>query len=457
VRLSSVYRSSGFRTAVLYALLFGTSVLVLCGVVYWQTARYMERQLHTIIDADIGALTVSAEQHTLAALRDVIHARLAAARRPTAWYLLRDPQGTEVAGNLPAVALAPGWVTLHAPRGGAGTAVRPTCKGRLVVGRGLSLADGAFLFVGHDAHQLEEMRELLVEALGWGIGVTVVLAVGGGALMGIRTLRRVDAINRVAGEIVRGDLARRMPVRGTDDEFDLLAQHLNHMLERMHTLMESMRQVTNDIAHDLRTPLGRLRQQLEGVRRNATTVAEYQEAIDQALDETDQILATFAALLRIAQIESGRRRARFTEVDVGAVLETILDAYTPVAEESGYALHGDLGGRVHVRGDRDLLMQLFANLVENALRHTPPGSEIAVTLAVTPDGAIAVVADNGPGIPAPARQKVTQRFYRVEGSRSTPGSGLGLSLVAAIAELHGAALALHDNHPGLRVTLTFRV
>src|SRR5262249_30853011 len=157
-------------------------------------------------------------------------------------------------------------------------------------------------------------------------GVTVVLAVGGGVVMGIRTLRRVDAINRVAGEIVRGDLARRMPVRGTGDEFDLLAQHLNHMLERMHALMESMRQVTNDIAHDLRTPLGRLRQRLEGVRWNATTVAEYQGAIDQALDETDQILATFAALLRIAQIESGRRRVRFTEVDVRAVLETILDA-----------------------------------------------------------------------------------------------------------------------------------
>jgi signal transduction histidine kinase len=456
VRLRSVCRSTGFRTALLYAVLFGTSVLVLCGVVYWQTAGYMERQLHTVVDADLWALTASAEGHTLAALRDVIHARLAAARSPAAWYLLQDPQGTVVAGNLPARVLPPGWVTLHAPRGDDGTAVRPTRKGHLVLGRGLPLADGAFLFVGHDAHQLEEMHELLVGALGWGVGVTVVLAVGGGVVMGTRALRRVDAINRVAGEIVRGDLARRMPVRGTDDEFDLLAQHLNHMLERIHALMESMRQVTNDIAHELRTPLGRLRQRLEGVRRDATTVAEYQGAIDHALAETDQILATFAALLRIAQIESGHRRARFTDVDVGAVLETILDAYTPVAEESGHALYGDLGGRVHVRGDRDLLMQLFANLVENALRHTPLGSAIAVTLAVTPGGAIAAVADNGPGIPAPARQQVTQRFYRVQSSRSTPGSGLGLSLVAAIAELHGAALALHDNHPGLRVTLTFR-
>jgi signal transduction histidine kinase len=456
VRLSSVYRSTGFRTAVLYAVLFGTSVLVLCGVVYWQTARYMERQLHTVIDADLWALTASAEPYNLAALRDVVHARLAAARGPTAWYLLRDPQGTVVAGNLPAVVLLPGWATLYAPRGGTGTAARPTRKGHLVLGRGLPLADGAFLFVGHDAHQLEEMRELLVGALGWGVGGTFVLAVGGGTIMGTRTMRRVDAINRVAGAIVRGDLARRMPVRGTDDEFDLLAQHLNHMLERMHALMESMRQVTNDIAHDLRTPLGRLRQRLEGVRRDATTVAECQGAIDQAIEETDQILAAFAALLRIAQIESGHRRARFTDVDVGAVLETILDAYTPVAEESGYALHGILGGCVPVRGDRDLLVQLFANLVENALRHTPPGSEITVTLAGTPGGTIAAVADNGPGIPTPARQKVTQRFYRVEGSRSTPGSGLGLSLVAAIAELHGAVLALHDNHPGLRVTLTFR-
>ena len=455
MRLRSVCRSTGFRTALLYAVLFGTSVLVVCGVVYWQTTRYMERQLHAVVDADLWSLTASTEQGSLMPLRDAIRARLAAARGHAAWYLLQDPQGTVVAGNLPARVLPPGWVTLHAPRGDAGTAVRPTRKGHLVLGRGLPLADGAFLFVGHDAHQLEEMRELLVGALGWGVGVTFVLAVVGGAIMGAGTLRRVDAINRVAGEIVRGDLSRRMPVRGTDNEFDLLAQHLNHMLERMQALMEGMRQVTNDIAHDLRTPLGRLRQRLEGVRRDATTVAEYQGAVDQALAETDQILATFAALLRIAQIESGHRRARFTDVDLVAVLETILDAYTPVAEESGHALHGHLGARVHVRGDRDLLVQLFANLVENALRHTPPGSQIAVTLAVAPDGPVAAVADNGPGIPAPARRKAPQRFYRVEGSRSTPGSGLGLSLVAAIAELHGAALELHDHAPGLRVTLTF--
>jgi signal transduction histidine kinase len=455
VRLSSVCRSTGFRTALLYAALFGTSVLVLCGVVYWQTAGYMERQLHAIVDADIWSLTASAERSGLAGLRGAIHERLAAARALTARYLLLDPQGAVVAGNLPALTLHPGWAAIHAPRDADGTAARATHKSHLVLGRGLPLADGAFLFVGQDAHQLEEMRELLVDALGWGVGVTVVLAAVGGAVMGGRALRRVDAINRVAGEIVRGDLARRMPTRGTHDEFDLLAQHLNHMLERMQALMEGMRQVTNDIAHDLRTPLGRLRQRLEGVRREATTVAEYQRAVDQAIDETDQILETFAALLRIAQIESGHRRARFTEVDVVAVLETILEAYTPVAEESDHALHGHLNGPVHVRGDRDLLVQLFANLVENALRHTPPGSRIDVTLARTPGGSIAAVADNGPGIPEPARMKVTQRFYRVEGSRSTPGSGLGLSLVAAIAELHGAALELHDNHPGLRVTLTF--
>jgi len=297
VRLSRVCRSTGFRTALLYAALFGTSVLVLCGVVYWQTARYMERQLHAVVDADIWSLTASTEPRGLAALRDAIRARLAAARTHTAWYLLLDPGGTVVAGNLPALALPPGWAAIRAPRGGDGTATRAPRKGHLVLGRGLPLADGAFLFVGHDAHQLEEMRELLVGALGWGVGVTFVLAVVGGAVMGTGTLRRVDAINRVAGEIVRGDLSRRMPVRGTDNEFDILAQHLNHMLERMQALMEGMRQVTNDIAHDLRTPLGRLRQRLEGVRREATTVAEYQWAVDQALDETDQILETFAALL----------------------------------------------------------------------------------------------------------------------------------------------------------------
>lgn len=433
--------------ASLYAALFGLSVLILFGIVYWRTASYMERQMREVIDADIQSLVSGRGAD---ALRGEIQRRLARSDGAStkAYFLLQGAGGAPLAGNLPAGSARVGWDEFE-------VAAREGEEDLLIVGRGVRVADGSLLFVGRDARQLDETRELPLEALAWALAATLLLAVIGGAVMSAGLRRRVEAINRIAAEIVRGDLGRRIPDRDTDDEFDVLARQLNHMLDRIQALMEGMRQVTNDVAHDLRTPLGRLRQRLERARREARTVADYERAVDGGLDEIDRILDTFGALLRIAQIESGSRRAHFTRIDLSGVLDTVLDAYTPVAEESGHALHGAIARDVCVRGDRDLLVQLFANLIENALRHTPVGSRIDVTLEPARSGPIAVVADNGPGIPAEARPKVLQRFYRLESSRSTPGSGLGLSLVAAVAELHDAALDLGDNRPGLRVTLRF--
>lgn len=454
VPLTRLLHSTGFRTGLGYAALFGVSALILFSVVYWQTVGDMERQLRAAIDGDVQSLMADYHNGGHQALRQAVADRLATARSNTeGWYLLLDSHGTVLAGNLPPLPRDPGWAEVQAPGGGAGTDTSEPGEGHAVYGRGLRLADGSFLFVGQDAHPLEEMRELMVAALSWGLGVTLLLAALGGAVMGAGALRRVEVINRVAGEIVHGDLARRIPVRGSGDEFDILAEHLNYMLARIQHLMEGMRQVTSDIAHDLRTPLGRVRQRLEAARREATTLVEYQNAVDQAIQETDQIIATFAALLSIAQIESGSRRARFADVDLTTALDTVLDAYAPVAEESGHTLHAELATGIHIHGDRDLLVQAFANLIENALHHTPSGGRIEVSLTAMGNGCIVTVADNGPGIPAEARDKVTQRFYRLEASRSTPGSGLGLSLVAAIADLHDAKLELSDNQPGLRVTL----
>ena len=252
-----------------------------------------------------------------------------------------------------------------------------------------------------------------------------------------------------------GNLAERIPTRGTGDDFDLLSVSLNEMLDRIHTLMEGLRQVSNDIAHDLRTPLTRLRQRLEIARTRSTTVDEYRQLVDTVIRDTDEILKTFAAMLRVAEIEAGTARARFAPVDLSALLKAIVELYAALAEDQQQSLEGRIDHGLVVRGDRELLTQMFVNLVENALRHTPPGTRIEVTAALVAGRPVCGIADSGPGIPPAERDKVFRRFYRLDASRATAGSGLGLSLVAAIAELHHVKVELTDNAPGLRVTLHF--
>jgi signal transduction histidine kinase len=266
-------------------------------------------------------------------------------------------------------------------------------------------------------------------------------------------LRRIDAVNRTSRAIVDGNLAARVPTRGTDDELDQLAINLNAMLDRIQTLMEGLRQVSNDIAHDLRTPLGRLRQRLEATRHGAKTVAEYEIATEAALKETDAILETFSALLRIAQIEAGTRRSAFANVDLSDLVRSVAETYAPVAEEMGDAIGTNVVDDVTVKGDRQLLVQMLANLVENAIRHTPRGTTIRITLTHGPNGIEVRIADDGPGIPETEREKVFRRFYRLEQSRTTPGGGLGLALVKAVADLHGISMRLENRRPGLEVVL----
>ena len=274
-------------------------------------------------------------------------------------------------------------------------------------------------------------------------------------LTSLLVLRRVEAVGAASRAIMAGDLGARIPVGRRGDEFDRLAAQLNAMLDRIGELVEDVRQVTNDVAHDLRTPLARLRQRLETARRKAASVADYEAAADAAIAETDAVLATFTAMLRIAQIEAGTRRAGFAPVDLSGLLAGLAETYAAVAEDRGQSLRAAVEPGVVVTGDKELLAQLFANLIENALTHTPPGSRIEVALARDGGGPVATVADDGPGVPAAMRERVLKRFVRLEASRSTPGSGLGLASVAAIARLHGLGLGLADDRPGLRVTLRF--
>jgi signal transduction histidine kinase len=268
-------------------------------------------------------------------------------------------------------------------------------------------------------------------------------------------LRRIEMISRTARDIMAGDFSRRIPVRGTGDEFDHLVTSLNAMLERNEAAMESVRQVSNAIAHDLRTPLTRLRHQLELAKRRARSEQEWRRAAQKCISEMDAILETFGALLRIAQIESGMPVRRFTMVDLSEVLRTVVELYHPMAEEKEQLLTAEIAARLTVRGDRELLTQMLANVVENAMKHSPKGASVAVATIESPGSIIVEVSDSGPGIPAEERSSVFQRFYRLERSRSTPGSGLGLSLVGAIAALHQIGIELTDSGPGLRFTLRF--
>jgi signal transduction histidine kinase len=252
---------------------------------------------------------------------------------------------------------------------------------------------------------------------------------------------------------MEGDLTARVPVRGSNDEVDQLVTSLNEMLDRIQNLMDGLRQVTGDIAHDLRTPLGRLRQRLEDAREHATTTGEYAEATDAAIDEADTLLEIFSALLRIAQIEAQAQKSAFAEFDLSDVMRSLGEVYAPAAEDAERKLDVSIADGVTLTGDRQLIAQMVSNLVENALNHTPAGSTVRLALTKTDAGFAIEVADNGPGIPEAEREKVFDRFYRLDRSRTTAGSGLGLALVRAIATLHGLSIQLADARPGLRVLI----
>jgi signal transduction histidine kinase len=280
------------------------------------------------------------------------------------------------------------------------------------------------------------------------------LAVLGGTYLGGSFLRRIDTISRTSRAIMEGDLSARIPARGTNDEIDQLVANLNAMLDRIQQLMDGLRQVSSDIAHDLRTPLGHLRHRLEDARDHARTTEEYEAATQAAIADADALLETFSALLRIAQIEAGAQRSAFAQVDLSAVFRSVGETYLAVAEDSHRKLELQIDDGVRLTGDRQMLTQMVVNLVENALNHTPENTTVWLKLHKAARGFEAEVADDGPGIPESERDKVFDRFYRLDRSRTTAGSGLGLALVRAIARLHGLSIRLEDRAPGLAVRLS---
>ena len=450
----SLLRSVTFRLALVYAGLFGASVLLLLGFIYWSTAAYLSRQADAAIEAEVAGLAERYRAAGLSGLTGSLLERIT--RRPagSSVYLLADERLHPLVGNLsqwPPVSENPeGWISFRLEDAGW-----PAGQVHQARARVFRLTGGYRLLVGRDLHELTDIQSLIVRTLVWGLAITAALALAGGALMSRSTARRVEAVNETAREIMGGDLSRRVPVGGAGDEFDELAGNLNRMLDRIEALMEDVRRVSDNIAHDLRTPLSRLRNRLELLRVEAGAGRPDPEAVEQAVADADGLLATFNALLRIARAESASRREGFAEVSLAELVRDVAELYEPLAEEKGQRLEVGVASSAHVQGDRDLLFQVVANLVDNAVKYTPSGGTIRLTVEGGPPSPAVIVADSGPGIPEVERKKVFQRFYRLDESRSTPGNGLGLSLVDAVARLHHIRVVLEDNTPGVRVRLEF--
>jgi len=469
VHLNKLFRSSTFRLALIYMVLFSTSVLALLGFIYWSTAGYMSRQADETIEAEIKGLAERYETDGLTGLTAQLADRLAE-QQPgdSSIYLLTDQKFTPLIGNIIR------WPTAQKDQGGwlnfrlGGAESKRAHRARA---RAFRLRGNFYLLVGRDMLELEDTQKLIIRTLIWGMAITLALALLGGVMMSRSMMSRIELINRTSREIMSGDLTKRIPTSQSEDDFDALADNLNRMLDQIELLMDGVRRVSDSIAHDLKTPLARLRHRLERLKamdvqgeerqelvdsalnEKAMDVQgeERQELVDSALNEADRLLTTFNALLRIARIEAEARREGFRPLDIKELLCDVGELYEPVAEEKGISFELHCPSTLTIRGDRDLLFQALANLLDNAIKYTPVGGSITMSL----DGALrqVIIRDAGLGIPVSERDKVFQRFYRIDRSRTSLGSGLGLSLVSAVAKLHRIDLTLSDNNPGLCVTL----
>lgn len=455
----NLLKTSTFRLAVLYLGLFAASASLLLAYVYWNTAGFLVRQTDEAVQAEITGL---AEQYAQGGLPLLVHTVIQRSRDPgSSLYLVLDPSGRVLAGNLdvrPAAEPgADGWMDFIYSRKGLEGVELKAARARAFV-----LAEGFYLLVGRDVQERREIESLITNALIWAIFLTLMLGLIGGLFMSRNMLARVDEINKSSLEIMRGDLSRRLPIAGTGDELDQLGRNLNAMLDQIEALMIGMRQVTDNVAHDLRSPLNRMRNRLEVTLLNDMSPEEYRQVLERTIGEADHLLTTFNALLMIARAEAGSLRESMTNVDPAAIARDAAELYEPVAEESGFAINVTAEDGLQVRGNRELLSQVLTNLIDNAIKHGKvnenadgTNSSIDIAVGLNADGRVGMsVSDHGEGIPEHQYGRVLERFVRLEASRNTPGSGLGLSLAAAVARLHGGRIDFANNEPGLKVTVS---
>lgn len=496
--LAKLLKTTVFRLTLLYLLVMALFAAFLLGYFALNTRRLMNEQIVRTVETETDELT---RQYEAAGLRRLVFIVESRGNQPgSSLYLVTTPNGGGIAGNVASLEAGvierSGWVEtsyrrLEEPDGGEHTALVKVTE----------LPGGFRLLVGRDLAEREHLFRIVATAGRWSVAIVVVLGLVGGVFVSRRVLRRIDAMTDKARVIMAGDLAGRLPVAGSGDELDRLATSLNTMLERIETLLRGLKEVTDNVAHDLKTPLTRLRNRSEAALRHASSEADYRQALESVIEESDGLIRTFESLLMIARAESGEPRADMVVFDAAAIARDVGELYEPLAEEKGLALRIEAAEAAPVRANRELIGQALANLIDNAIKYAveadaasgaaaassarlpvaagagagaaedgatmvaeaptevppmfpPPPADVVVAAAAVGDRVEITVADRGPGIAAEDRRRVLERFVRLEKSRSKPGSGLGLSLASAIARLHGGELRLEDNAPGLRVVLS---
>jgi len=438
--------TEGFRIAAIFVAIFAVSVAALAIVTLTVVDQELRNQIVQFANADIGSVRDGYRTQGEREASEVVGQRMASPGASD-FFLLQRGGSEKLAGNLAPMVPRTGIITLPGPKG---------VEASSVLGVGAFIAPGLYAFAGSDLRATEMARRRIVRTLIWIFAVALALALLGGMIVSRSFLRRTDEIVTTCRAIMAGNLASRIPVRGTEDELDRLSETINAMLDRIAALMDNLKQITNDIAHDLRTPVTHLRHRLERARDQSSKIEDYDQALEAAIATSDDILALFSALLRIAQIEGGARRANFVPLELSSLLVRLGDVFGPVAEDARHHLSLSPGDPVTILGDRELLTQAFSNLIENAILHTPAGTIVTVSLAHRNGEAVVTISDDGPGVPPNEHPKLFQRFYRLEASRTRPGYGLGLALVAAIAELHGASIVVDSEvGRGFSISLHF--
>lgn len=458
--LGKLFRTTAFKLSVAYLLVFTLFAFVTLGYVAWNARRALDSQIISTVEAEINGLS---EQYRAAGLRRLVNIVERRSRDPGAsLYLVTTPAGERIAGNVGA--LPPG--TLDEP------GQRETAYGRSddseatphqAIVRLFVLPGGFRLLVGRDVEERSRLRGVIARAFGSSLALIVVLGFMGGWFVARRVLQRVDDMTATTQSIMAGDLSERLRVAGTGDELDRLAGNLNAMLDRIGELMAGMREVSDNIAHDLKTPLTRLRNRADEALRGSGSPNELRKALEGVIEESDNLIRVFNALLMIARLETGTAGESMTEFDAAEVARGVAELYEAAAEEAGCALEVSVEPDLPVRGNRELVGQAVANLLDNAVKYSvngdagPAAAPVTVDARRDNDRVVIVVSDRGLGIPDEERGRVLERFVRLESARTRPGFGLGLSLASAVARLHGGALILDDNAPGLRASLSLPI
>jgi signal transduction histidine kinase len=457
--LGKLLRTTAFRLTLVYLVVFALFAAFLLAYFALNTRRLITEQITSTVEAEMTGL---AEQYNRGGIRLLVAVIESRARQPgSSLYLVTTSKGEGIAGNVgslaPGVLDQPGWTETVYRR----LTDPETQDEHHALVRVSTLAGGFRLLVGRDLEERERLYHIIADAGRWSVTIVIILGIIGGVFVSRRVLNRVDAITDKARVIMAGDFSGRLPVGGSGDELDRLAISLNAMLHQIEALMRGLKEVSDNVAHDLKTPLTRLRNRCEAALRTATSEAGYRATIEATIEESEGLIRTFDALLMIARAESGEARDNMADFDASEIARDVAELYEPLAEEKGLALHVDASASAPVKGNRELVSQALANLVDNAIKYAAAGrqeangvpADIVVGAGREGDRIVLSVRDSGPGIPVADRGRVVDRFVRLEQSRSQPGSGLGLSLASAVARLHGGELRLEDNAPGLKAVI----